>query len=209
MNRFKKYIAAFAFSLMVLALPSIASAQWRDRDNDDRNRDNGRYGQNDDDYNRRNGNNDRNNRNNQNDRNIQATIKNLKNSSKQFQKQLDRELDRSRIDGTRREDQLNDLAKRFTRAAKDLDDSYDGRRDYNRSADEARRVLNLGSQLDRAISRGRLARNLSNVWNNVENDLRQLARAYNFSYNNRGYNDDDDYNDNRNNRRKISDYFPF
>jgi hypothetical protein len=206
MNRFKKYIAVFAFSLMVLALPSIASAQWRDRDNDDNDRNNGKYGRDDDDYNRRNG---RNNRNNQNDRDIQAVIKNLKNSSKQFQKQLDRELDRSRNDGSRREDRLNDLARRFTRAAKDLDDSYDGRRDYDNSADEARQVLNLGSQLDRAISRGQLARNLSNSWNNVEGNLQQLARAYNLSYNNRGNNNDDDYDNNRNNRRKISDYFPF
>ncbi len=202
MNSLKKYIAAFAFSLLVLALPSLASAQRRDR-NDDDNRNNGRYGRNDDDYNRRNG---RDNRNNQNDRNIQAAIKNLKNSSKQFEKQLDRELDRSRIDGTRQEDQLNDLAKRFTRAARNLDDSYDGRRDYNRSAEEARQVLTLGSQLDSAISRGRIARNLSNSWNIVENNLRQVASAYNFSYNNRGNN-----NRNNNQRRtgRIGDYFPF
>lgn len=191
MNRFKKLIGIFAFSLLVLTLPSIASAQWRD--NDDWNRNNGR-----------------NNRNNNYDRNLQSTIKNLKNQSRQFERQIDRALDRSRADGTRREDALNNLAKRFKDAADDLDDAYDNRRDYNRSADEARRVLSIGSQLDRAISRGRNLRGAQNSWNNIERNLRTLARAYNYSYNNRDY-DDDDWRDNRNGRNNRNDRrnFPF
>lgn len=193
MNRFRKLIGIAAFSLLVLALPSIASAQWRDND----------------DWNRNNRNNDRYGNNNRYDRNLQSTIKTLKNLSKQFERQLDRELDRSRIDGTRREDALNNLAKRFKDAADDLDDSYDNRRDYNRSADEARRVLSIGSQLDRAVSRGRIARNLQNNWSNIERNLRVLARAYNYSYNNRGYNDDDDYGNRRDNRNNNRRNFPF
>lgn len=192
MNHFRKLIGILAFSLLVLALPSIASAQWRDNnDNNRNNRNNDRYGNN-----------------NRYDRNLQGVIKNLKNQSKQFARQLDRELDRSRIDGTRREDSLNNLADRFKDAADDLDDSYDNRRDYNRSADEARRVLRLGSQLDGAVSRGRNLRNIQNSWNNIERNLRVLAKAYNYSYNSRGNNDDNYGNrrDNRNNNRRN---FPF
>ena len=68
MNRFKKIIALFAFSLMVLALPSIASAQWRDNNRNNRNDDYYGNNRNNDDYNRNNG---RNNRNNRYDRNLQ------------------------------------------------------------------------------------------------------------------------------------------
>jgi hypothetical protein len=186
MNRFKKLVAVFAFSLMVLALPSIASAQWRDND----------------DYNRNNG---RNNRSNGYDRNLQGTIKSLKNLSAQFERQLDRALDRSRADGTRREDTLNELAERFKDAADDLDDAYDNRRDYSRSADEARRVLSIGSQIDRAISRGRNLRNVQNNWRNIERNLQVLARAYNQSYNNRNNDNYENRRGNRNNRRN----FPF
>lgn len=186
MDRFKKLVALFAFSLMVLALPSIASAQWRDND----------------DYNRNNG---RNNRNNGYDRNLQGTIKSLKNLSEQFERQLDRGLDNSRIDGTRREDVLNDLAERFKDAADDLDDAYDNRRDYNRSADEARRVLNIGSQIDRAISRGRNVRNIQTSWRNIQRHLQVLARAYNQSYDSRDNNNNGNRRGNRNNRRN----FPF
>lgn len=65
MNRFRNLIGIIAFSLMILALPSIASAQRRNnRNNDDYNR-NGRYNQ-----------------------NLNSTIKNLKNRAKNFEKEL-------------------------------------------------------------------------------------------------------------------------
>lgn len=38
MNRFRNSVALFAFSLLILGLPAIASAQWRDNRNDDYNR---------------------------------------------------------------------------------------------------------------------------------------------------------------------------
>ena len=176
MNRLNKLIAVFGSLVMVLALTTLASAQRRDRNDDDYNRDNGRNSRNDDDYARGNA---------RNDRELRSTILNLKVMSKQFDKLLDRELDRSRIDETRREDQLNNLATRFKNAAKDLDDAYDNGRDYRRSRDEARRVLDLGSQLDRAMSRGRFSRSVQNSWSGIERQLRSLARAYNYSYNNR------------------------
>lgn len=170
MNRFRNLIAVFAFSLLILGLPAIASAQWR---NDRNNRN--------DDYNR-----------NGNTRNLQSTVKNLKNRSKQFARQIDRELDRSRYDDRRREDRINQLADSFKNAAEDLDDEYDNRRDYNDSADEVRRVLELGNQLDQVVSRARLSSNLQNDWNRIRQDLHTLAYAYNYNNNNRN---------NRNNRR--------
>jgi len=82
-----------------------------------------------------------------------------------------------------------------------LDNEYDNRRDYNDSYDEARRVLDLGSQIDRAISRARLNGNVQGDWNRIRQDLQVLASAYN--YNNRNRNNrrngrNDDYNRNRN-----------
>ncbi len=166
MNRFKNLFAVFAFSLLVLALPTIASAQWRDRDRDDDYNRNGRY-----------------------NRNLESTIKNLKNRSKDFEKRLDRELNRSRYDDRNREDRLNRLAEDFRRAANDLDRSYDNRRDYNRSADEARRVIQIGQRLGNALYRSGLSYNVQNDWNRIQQDLNILSNAY--GYNNRN---------NRNNR---------
>ena len=202
MNRFKSLVAVFAFALLVLSLPVIASAQWRD------NR------RNDDNYGNRNYN-----------RNLNATIKNLKNRSRSFERRIDRELDRSRIDGSRREDRINDIAADFASAADRLDGEYDNRGDYRNSQDEAQRVLQLGSRLDRALSRGRLSNNIRNDWNRIRQDLRILSNAYGGRNNNGDYrnnrrnrddDDDDDYyeNNNRNNRNgdwrnRIPFPFPF
>lgn len=196
MNRFRNLIALFAFSLLILGLPSLASAQWRNNRNDD-----GYYG------------NNNNNRNN-NNRNLQGTIRSLKNHADEFVRRLDRELDNSRYDGKNREDRINQIAKDFKDATKRLDNAYDNRSDYNNSRDEAQRVLQLGSQLERALSRSRLNRNAGGDWNAIRRDLNVLANAYNSNYNNRGnnrsgddgyYGNDDDYNrnngNNRNNRR--------
>ena len=190
MNRFRNLIGIFAFSLVVLSLPTIASAQWRnDRDRDD---DDG-YSRNDD--NRNNRNDDyRNNRNGRNNRNLQSTIKNLKNRSNQFERRLDRELDDSRYNGGNQEDRINQLAKDFSDAAENLDDRYDNRGDSNSSYNEARRVLQLGNQLDRELSRARLNGNIQNDWNKIRYDLDTLADAYNNNNNNNNRN-------NRGNRR--------
>ncbi len=197
MNRYKSLVAVFAFALLVLSLPVVASAQWRD------NR------RNDDDYYG----------NSRSNRNLNSTIRNLKNRSRQFERRIDRELDRSRINGSNREDRINDIAAEFARAADRLDKEYDNRRDYRDSQDEARRVLQLGSQLDRVLSRGRLNYNIQNDWNRIRQDLRILSNAFGGNYNNdddyrnnrRGRNRDDDYNRNRNGdwRNRIPFPFPF
>lgn len=181
MNRYKSLFAVFAFGLLVLTLPSIASAQW------------GGNNRRDDDYYGR------------NNRNLNSTIRNLKNRSRSFERRIDRELDRSRINGSRREDRINDIAADFARAADDLENRYDDRNDYGRSQSEARRVLQLGSQLDRALGRMRLTNGIENDWNRIQQDLRVLASAYG-GY----YNDDDDYRNNRrgrNNRDDDDDYY--
>lgn len=169
MNRFKNIITLFAFSLLILGLPALASAQWRDRDRDR-----------DDDYYR----------NGRNNRNINSTVRSLRNRAQQFERVVDRELDRSRYDERRREDNLNNLTERFARATDDLDDVYDNNRDYNRSYNQARQVLDIGRQLDRALSRARLGGNVQNDWYRIQQDLNVIANAYGY-YNN---------NNNRNNR---------
>ena len=181
MNRFKNLFTIFAFSLLVLALPTIASAQWRDRDRDR-----------DDDYNRS----------GRYNRNLESTIRNLKNNSREFARRLDRELDRSRYDDRNREDRLNNLADEFRRAAARLDDEYDGRRDFRDSEDEARRVIQLGQQLGNALYRSRLGYNIQGDWNRIQQDLNVLSNAY-------GYNDRYNRRNNRNDNWRNRIPFPF
>jgi hypothetical protein len=165
MNRFKNLLAVFAFSLLILGLPSFASAQWRDRDRDD-------------DYYGRNG--------GYNNGYLNSAVRRLRNDSRNFERRLDRELDRSRIDGRNREDHINRLARDFKNAAERLENRFDNGRNLSRSSNEARQVLNLGEQLDREIRRLRVGYNVQGEWSRMRQDLNVIANAYGYN-NNRNY----------------------
>lgn len=177
MKRFINLASIFALSLAILALPSVASAQWRDRDRD---RDDDYYGRNDDDYYR----------NSRYNRNIRGTIQNLKNRARNFERRLDR-IDNRRDDRYNRRDRydnLEELADRFARATDDLADEYGNGRNLNGSRDEARRVLDIGSQIESVLYRSRTNRNIGNEWNQISYDLRVVANTYGLNYYNRDRN---------------------
>jgi hypothetical protein len=186
MNRFKNLLAAFAFSLLILGLPALASAQWRD----------------DDDYNRNNRNGDYRSNRNYNRGNLRSAINRLKNRAEVFERRLDRELDNSRYDNRNREDRLNRLANDFTNAAERLEDEFDGGRNMEDSYDEARRVLQLAQQIDNAMSRSRLGGYARNEWNAMRQDLNTIADAYGNNNRNRNRN-------RRGNNGDWRDYLPF
>jgi len=173
MKRFTKIASLFALSLFVLALPSIASAQWRDRNGND----DDYYGRNDDRYNR-NG--------NYNNRNIRGTVMSLRNRARNFERRLDRVDDRRNDNWGRRGNQVDDLqrlADRFVNATDDLANSFGRGRDMGNSRDEARRVLDIGGQIENILYRSRNAGYASNDWSQISNDLRTIASAYGLNYN--------------------------
>ncbi len=162
MTRITKLIALTAFSLMILALPSVASAQWRDRDRD--------RGRNDDYYG-----------NSRYNRDIRGTLQNLKNSSRNFERNVDR-MDNRRNDryGRNNNRNLENLAKDFRKASDRLLDKYGNGRNLNGSRDEARRVLDIGNQIENELSRMRGDRYLTNDWNRIRGDLRVVADVYGY-----------------------------
>ena len=185
MNRFKNVLALAALSLLVLCLPSFASAQWgggNNRGGD--NRGGGYYGG-----------------------NIKNTISSLKYHAKNFERQTDNFDDRrdDRNDrwgnnrGGNNSDRIEDLADDFAKAADRLEDKYGNGRNLNGSRDEAQRVLNLASRIDQALSRSRGSNQLRNSWNQMRGELSVIARTYGGNYNDNG-------RDRRNNRRNN---YPF
>jgi hypothetical protein len=153
----------FTVALIALALPALAAAQGGyyggDR-RDNRRNDNNRYNQ----------------------RYLRDSIKRVKDRSDDFEQQIDRALDRSRYDDSRREDRINDVAKDFHRAANVLEDRFDNGRNLNRSSNEARRVLQLGAQIDRFMARNRLGGRAESEWSRIRQDLQVIANAYGFNW---------------------------
>ncbi|CAN5170258.1 hypothetical protein BH20ACI2_BH20ACI2_02760 [soil metagenome] len=172
MKNIRNWITLGVFSLLVLGIPAIANAQWRDnRDRgryDDRGYNNGAYGTYGN-YGNRNG-----------------VVRSLKDRTKEFVRQLDRDLDRSRINGTRQEDRINAQAKQFRDAVNRINNNNNnnnwGRRDNN-----VERALQIGSQLDRSISRVRLSYQSQDLWQSISRDLQMLGNGYGYdTRNNRG-----------------------
>lgn len=210
MKNFRFLFQLFAFSLLLLILPTLASAQFggnRDYE-DDRYRNNGRY-----------------NNNNYDGRPLRDAINRVEERADDFKDDFDRALDDSRVDGTRREDRLNGVAREFERAADALRSSFNGR-NLNTSAGNAQRLLQIGSQLDRFVNSRRLESNsnrynrLIQNWARISQDLNIISNAYRnngnrgYDRNNRDYDYDDDNNNRRNNRRnrgnnRRGNYYPF
>lgn len=159
-----------AAALMALFLPLIASAQGNGSWNRDR-RDNGDW---------RNGN-------RYDNRMLRDVTRRLDDRSGDFQRHLDSALDRSRYDGTRREDRINEIARDFRNAARDLRYSINDGRNLNRSSDEARRVLQIGSRIDQFVGRQRLDYRAASDWAQIRQDLRVIADIYNLNFNGGGW----------------------
>ena len=171
MKSIRNWVTLGVFSLLVLGIPAIANAQWRD------NRDRGRY---DDRYN-----------NGQygnygNYGNMSTVVRSLKDRTREFVRQLDRDLDYSRVNGSRREDQINQQAKHFRDAVNRINNNGNnnnwGRRDNN-----IERALQIGSQLDRSVRGMRMSYQSQALWNSISRDLQMLGNGYGYdTRNNRG-----------------------
>ena len=90
-----------AAALVALSLPVVAAAQWGGRNRQDRYPDDRGYGRYD-------------------ERAVKDSAHRLDRLAKDFERDMDRALDRSRVNGTNREDRINEEVHQFRRAAGDL-----------------------------------------------------------------------------------------
>jgi hypothetical protein len=111
---------------------------------------------------------------------LRDAVSRVSDRSRSFENSIDRYLDRSRMDGTRREDRINDEVRNFRDAASSLRNRLGNARGLNNSADEARRLLDLGSRIDTFMSRRNLDNRAEITWSQIRDDLRTIANAYGF-----------------------------
>ena len=175
----------FAAALLALSLPVAAAAQWGGQNRYPNDRGYRRY----------------------DERAVRDSVHRLDRLAKDFEKEMDRALDRSRVNGSNREDRINDQVHQFRDAVGDLKSQVGNGRDLNRSADEARRVLQEGQQLDRVARPRWYDGRLSSQWSNIQRELRFISDVYGYRYDgdyrggrNGDYRRDDDY------RRRDDDY---
>lgn len=107
--------------------------------------------------------------------NVREVIRQLETDTDQFKGSLDSALDRSNLDGTRSEDEINEYVKRFEEATDRLRDRSEDRQ-YAPGA--AREVLTRGRAINSFMRANRLGGRAESDWVKVRNDLNRLANNY-------------------------------
>ena len=115
------------------------------------------------------------------DKEVEAIIHRIENQSDTFRKSLDAALDKSRLDGTRREDDINSFVKEFYKETKQLHENFDS---HKSTANDVRTVLDRAAQIDQFIARNRLRndREAQRDWAKLRTHLDELARVYSVSW---------------------------
>ena len=114
-----------------------------------------------------------------NDKQVQAVMKQLKKDTAKFRKSLDSSLDKSRLDGTKREDNINSFMANYEKATEHL---YDRFKDNKSVSGDVEAVLDGAARIDEIMTRRSQTEKAERDWAAVRQDLRRLAEAYNVTW---------------------------
>jgi predicted glycoside hydrolase/deacetylase ChbG (UPF0249 family) len=113
------------------------------------------------------------------DKEVEDVIHRLESQSDKFRKSLDSALDKSRFDGTRREDDINAFVKDFYKETKTLHDHFDS---HKSTTSDVQTVLDRAAQIDQFMRRNRLKKDAQKDWTVLRAYLDELARVYNVTW---------------------------
>ncbi len=111
---------------------------------------------------------------------MRQLIRRIETRTDRFSNLLPNALDRSRVNGTNREDQINNLVTNFEHATDVLKDHFNNRQS---TMLDARAVLQEGARIDTFMRNQRLDNRTERAWTQVRTDLDRLASAYNVALN--------------------------
>lgn len=111
---------------------------------------------------------------------LNAAVRRLAYRSQSFEWQLERELNRSYLDGTPGEKRANQLGDRFHKAAENLRSAYAVGRTVDNSRVEAFHLLRLGSELGEFVAQAPVSRTTFKSWDAIDRELSLLATVYDF-----------------------------
>lgn len=113
---------------------------------------------------------------------VEKIIKRVESRSDEFKRVVDRVLDRSSLDGTNKEDNINEQIKQLERALDNLRSDFDRRNEWRETKDQVRAVLNQADEVGRIVKRNRFNARVQRGWAALRIDLNTLAGVYNLPY---------------------------
>lgn len=109
---------------------------------------------------------------------VNSIIKRVEERSDRFVKLFDRSLDRSRLDGTNREDNLNQMARNLETALDELRREFDRKENYVETRPEVRRCLDIATNINVAMRNRRMGGETERQWALVRSELNTLSDVY-------------------------------
>jgi hypothetical protein len=112
---------------------------------------------------------------------VERIIKRVEERSDAFRKVVDRSLDRSALNGTNREDNINEQIKELENAIDTLRRDFDRAQTWEESRSQVQRVMNEADEVNAIVRRGRWRRGgpVKAEWALVRADLNKLAGIFN------------------------------
>jgi len=112
---------------------------------------------------------------------VERIIKRVEERSDEFRKVVDRSLDRSVLNGTNREDNINQQVKELENAIDTLRHDFDRANTWAETRSQVQRVINEADEVNAIVRRGRWKRGgpVKSEWALVRSDLNKLAAVYN------------------------------
>lgn len=109
---------------------------------------------------------------------VDRIIKRVEDRSDAFQKMVDRNLDRSRLNGSKREDNINDQVKDLEKALDDLRREFDRKDSFRETRREVEQVMSEADEVNALMKRLRFDASVEREWQLVKADLNKLAGVY-------------------------------
>lgn len=109
---------------------------------------------------------------------VDRIIKRVEQRSDAFKEVVDRNLDRSALDGTRREDNINEQVKQFEKALDALRSEFDREDRWLQTRRQVERVLDEAEEVNVMVRRHSLSQPLERGWALLRADLNRLAGIY-------------------------------
>ncbi|HEX5833092.1 MAG TPA: hypothetical protein VFY34_04525, partial [Pyrinomonadaceae bacterium] len=114
------------------------------------------------------------------DKEVERILRRIEEQSDRFRSALDSSLDRSRLDGTRDEDDINRFVKEFYEGTKTLHDRFD---DHKSTSADVQAVLDRAASIDSFMRRNRMRNgNATREWERLRGNLDELAQVYNVTW---------------------------
>ncbi len=114
------------------------------------------------------------------DNQLRSLLANIETKTDVYKTQMDRALDRSRLNNTNGEDNINSYISNFENATDRLKEKFDDRKSVGADATE---VLTRAQFIDRFMASNRLTTAAQAQWRNLKTDLNTLATYYRVSWN--------------------------